>query len=340
MGGGQAFALKLARFVSEERPDHRVRLLCPGPSELAERAVDAGVEVSPVELPDVSPLGAMRGAAIARGLLRSAGPDVVVVGNHPRAHAYLAAGARFARRHPPLVFVAHDQETASRRSARRIYGRAGALVCVGANAAATYEQALPGVAVHRINNFLLDVPATSPPRGDARGEPRLGVLGRMIPEKGVLELIEELVAHRDAWSLLRVAAAPEDPDYVTAVEARLAELRLGSRVERLGHVADVPGFLAAIDVLVVPSVGMEVQPTVILEALAHGRPVVVRQPLWSPDFDGLPVVPYDDADGLARALAQAVTLPVPPWSEVQQRFGPAQALEGIEAAAQASSARS
>ena len=48
----------------------------------------------------------------------------------------------------------------------------------------------------------------------------------------------------------------------------------------------MPGFLGSIDALVVPSVGKEAQPTAIIEALAYGVPVVVRDPLYSPDFDG------------------------------------------------------
>jgi glycosyltransferase involved in cell wall biosynthesis len=234
-----------------------------------------------------------------------------------------------------VVLVAHDQESAARRSARFVYRRFGVLVAIGANAAATYTDALPGVEVRRVNNFLLDVPSVPPPAG-AR-PPVLGVLARMIREKGILELVDELAQNRDEWRLLRVAAGPEDPEYVAEVEARLADLRIGARAELLGEVSDVPGFLAGIDVLVAPSVGPEVQPTVILEALAAGRPVVVRRALWSPDFEGLPVVPYDDGADLGVALAQALALPVPPWSELRARFGPDQVVEGLEDAASARS---
>jgi glycosyltransferase involved in cell wall biosynthesis len=330
MGGGQAFALKLARAAES------ARIVCPADSELAVRAVECDVTVTPAEMPDLTPAGIWRGRRAVRRLLATAGDDVVVVANHPRAHAFA-----WAARRPrvPAVLVAHDQESAARRSARFVYRRFGALVTVGANAAATYERALPGVEVRRINNFLLDVPADAAPRA-GHERPVLGVLARMIPEKGIRELVAELATQRDAWGLLHVGAAPEDPAYVAEVQRGLEDARLRSRVELLGHVADVPGFLAGIDVLVVPSVGPEVQPTVILEALAHGRPVVVRAPLWSPDFEGLPVLPYEDPGDLAAAIERAAALPVPPWSELEGRFGPRQAVDGIVAAAQAASARS
>ena len=68
----------------------------------------------------------------------------------------------------------------------------------------------------------------------------------------------------------------------------------------------MPGFLGSIDTLIVPSTGKEAQPTAIIEALAYGVPVVVRAPLYSPDFDGLPVTPYGSAGELARGPARAL----------------------------------
>ena len=99
----------------------------------------------------------------------------------------------------------------------------------------------------------------------------------------------------------------------------------------------MPGFLGSIDALVVPSTGKEAQPTAIIEALAHGVPVIVRDALFSPDFDGLPVAPYGTPSELATSCAPAVS---GAGRRADRRFGPDQAIAGLEAAAQLARARS
>src|SRR3954465_14424253 len=83
---------------------------------------------------------------------------------------------------------------------------------------------LPGLEVIALNNFL--APAELEALVAARSErppavlPVLGVLARLIPEKGVLELVEELSRCGDRWSELRVAGARQDSDYAAAIERR------------------------------------------------------------------------------------------------------------------------
>ena len=120
----------------------------------------------------------------------------------------------------------------------------------------------------------------------------------------------------------------QDPVYVEEVEDAIASAGLANRVRLLGHTDDVPGFLAAVDVLVVPSSGTEGQPTAILEALACGRPVVVRRPVWSRDFEGLPVVAYDRREELAAAL-QRLPAAAAQHDELRRRFGPEQVLAAL-----------
>jgi hypothetical protein len=72
-----------------------------------------------------------------------------------------------------------------------------------------------------------------------------------------------------------------------------------------------------------------------LEAWERRRPVVLRSHLWSSEFEGLPVVRYRNSLDLGAAIESALVRPVPPWRELAERFGPRQALEGIEAAATA-----
>jgi glycosyltransferase involved in cell wall biosynthesis len=147
-------------------------------------------------------------------------------------------------------------------------------------------------------------------------------------------LVGEL-AGVDSWSSVRIAGHAQDPRYARAVEACIEDLGLAHRVSLVGHVDDLSGFFGAVDLLVAPSTGAEGQGFGIVEALWHGRPCLVRRSAWSArDFEGLPVLPYDDAAGLERGLRELPGRPVPA-EVVRRRFGPDQALEAILAAAKA-----
>ncbi|MCW3022698.1 MAG: pglJ, partial [Conexibacter sp.] len=209
--------------------------------------------------------------------------------------------------------------------------RRSRVLVVGAVAAQTYRDALPGARVVQVNNFLApDELATLAAVRRARngGGGVVGVLARLIPEKGVAELVDELAAQPEAWTQLRVAGARQDEGYARDVEARILRSGLADRVTLLGALHDVPAFLGGLDALAVPSTGREAQPTTILEAVAAAVPVVCRRPIMSPDFLDLPVAPYDTPAELAAALAAPgapATLP-----EIERRFGVAQVLAALD----------
>jgi glycosyltransferase involved in cell wall biosynthesis len=335
LGGGQLFALRLAQFAAADR-GLSVRVGCLADGQLASRCDAAGVGWFPASFPPLSPLGVPRwpGAILrTRSLLARAGPGTAAMANTPSAQAYLSVATPLLRpaARPPIVHVLHEQDTPARRSARFAFRRVGSLVAIGENVAAVCRARLPGVPVRKANNFLYPCdcePAADPASGE---RPVVGVLARLIPEKGVLELVEEL-ARAETWDRALIAGPAQDPAYTRRVEGRIAALDLGNRISLLGEIDDVPGFLGSVDVLVVPSTGSEAQPTVILEALAAGVACIVRSTTWSPDFEGLPVLPYDGAPELEARLRELPLGPVPA-EEVRRRFGPEQALEAILAAA-------
>jgi len=88
----------------------------------------------------------------------------------------------------------------------------------------------------------------------------------------------------------------------------------------LGEIRDLDAFFASIDVLVVPSTGAEGQPTVILEALLYGRPVVARSQLKSSALEGLPIRYYDLPAELGHLLGAPAGEAVSA-EEFQRRFG-------------------
>jgi glycosyltransferase involved in cell wall biosynthesis len=344
LGGGQLFGLDLTVALREQ--DCKVVIGCDPGSPLAERSRSAEIPTADLRFPALGPRNALPVATATRRtrrFLRGLGRESLVIGNHPRVHAYLFA-ARRRRGGPAIVNVVHEQHTASRPFARYAYRRFGALAVVGANAARAYEEKLPGVPVTKVSNFLpVDYFSGARARSDhgPRFEGRLGVLARLIPEKGVLELIDELAdnAARGAWKELLLGGPAQDPAYVNAVKDRIAFHGLEDRIRLLGEVDDVPAFLADVDALVMPSTGSEAQGRVIIEGLAHAVPAIVREHIYSADFERLPVTPYRGPRELGEALRR---LPYEPAQvqELIRRFGPEQAIEGIAAAAQLARARS
>jgi glycosyltransferase involved in cell wall biosynthesis len=337
LGGAELFALRLAKAL-RARGD-AVTIATPGEGSLAHPAARDGIAVRELRLPR---LVARHWAAIPGGVWETRrllaglrGTETVVVANTAGAQAYCAAAAASLRGGPAVVHLVHEQMTAARRSARFVLGRSPAVVANGANTLLAYEAALGRQDVGRLNNFvdsdLLGSGAPAP-RGATADPPVVGVLARMVAEKGVLEAVDELADAGTGWSRARIAGPNQDEAYRAAVVARVEERGLGDRIELLGLV-EVPGFFAGIDVLLVPSTGTEGLPTVILEALAHGRPVVVREPMFSADFAQLPVVSYRDAKGLGAALADLPEVDAAARAEVARRFGPQQAIAALEAAA-------
>jgi glycosyltransferase involved in cell wall biosynthesis len=332
MGGGQRTTLGLALASGE-----RARVVCPAGSELARACREHGVAVVDASFPDPDPRAAAAVPGAVARLRHVLPPGATVVAAGARAGLWAALALATRRRpRPRLVHLMLEQDSAARGPLAAFLRRQGAVVALGANAAGAYERAL-GAAVERANNFLpperMAALVAARRAGRADGAPVVGALGRMIPAKGLLELVGELAAARPSWSVARIGAEPEDAAY----ESRVRE-RAGAGIELLGAVRDLPAFFASIDVLVVPSTGNEGQPGVIVEALAAGVPVVVRRPVWSQDYDGLPVVPYDGAGDLAARLGRLPGVAVAP-DELAERFGPAQLLAAVERAAQRSAQR-
>jgi glycosyltransferase involved in cell wall biosynthesis len=339
MGGGQYFALRLARHISRSRGADRVLLACPGNSALAKAARQEAIEVADVAFPNPRLSQALQlvpALMSLRRLIASTRP-ATLVGNSARCQLYAFVAMMRLPAHPPLVAVLLEQDSARRRVLRMLYRRIGRLEALGSNAARAYRGRLRGVDVHQINNFLTDEEyeelgsLARPARRDP-GQRVLGVLSRLIPEKGVVELVEELaVVGTDHWGKLLIAGPAEHPSYERRLRGRITELGLDRRIHLLGPVPDAGRFLPHVDVVIVPSTGNEGQPTVILEALAGGRPVIVRRSAYADDYNGLAVIPFDNARDLVRCLS---SLPDPPRSDtlLRERFGAGQVLSAIERA--------
>jgi glycosyltransferase involved in cell wall biosynthesis len=121
-----------------------------------------------------------------------------------------------------------------------------------------------------INNCY--VPLNDAPTQRARryggGAVRLGLLGRVSPEKGLEVVLDQLLADNTIdWTL--AIGGKGDPDYMEHLQNRYRD----PRVEFLGYVKPAE-FLNAIDILLVPSIWNEPFGRVTVEAYSHGVPVV------------------------------------------------------------------
>jgi glycosyltransferase involved in cell wall biosynthesis len=146
-------------------------------------------------------------------------------------------------------------------------------------------------------------------RGSLPGNPThpiVGFAGTLNASKGLDVLVTAvgLLAKRRP---VRVAVAGDGPLRKEVEEALVS----GSPIILLGHLpaADVPRFLAAIDVLAVPSYD-EGLPRVVLEAMAMQVPVVASNVGGIPeaieqDVTGI-LVPVGDAQALASALGRVI----------------------------------
>jgi glycosyltransferase involved in cell wall biosynthesis len=115
-------------------------------------------------------------------------------------------------------------------------------------------------------------------RYELDGRPVIGFIGSLKPWHGLdflLDAFTDILAHRPDAALLLVGEGPALAD----LQARVARDQLHGRVILTGRVphADIPAYLAAMDVTVAPYTaqdGFYFSPLKVVESLAAGRPVV------------------------------------------------------------------
>jgi glycosyltransferase involved in cell wall biosynthesis len=99
-----------------------------------------------------------------------------------------------------------------------------------------------------------------------------GYLGRLVPEKGVERLLDAFAKRNgEGWRLL--IAGTGDERYERELRRRHAAARSPGAIQFLGW-TDAAEFFRKIDILVLPSLWEEPLARVVLEAYAHGIPVV------------------------------------------------------------------
>lgn len=133
----------------------------------------------------------------------------------------------------------------------------------------------------------------------------IGCVAHLVPVKGHPTLIE--AAERSKNVHVFLAGKPMDEIYSLQLHEQVERLGLSKIVHFLSNVADIPGFLAQMDIIAMPSLKRgEGCPVALLEAMACAKACVATDVPGSRDIieDGLSglLVPAEDASALAAAI--------------------------------------
>jgi len=204
-------------------------------------------------------------------LIRRYDADLIYV-NGPRL---APAAALAARQGPPILFHAHSLLGGySRRLAGWSLQRARAMLVASCRFVARPLEPYAGPRGVRV--VYNGVRQNSSPR-PATSTSRIGVIGRISPEKGQAEFLRaaRLLYPDLPRSKFLICGSPlfSSPSALRYA-AELKALAQNLPVEFPGWQEDIDAVLATLDLLVVPSTCVDATPRVILEAFAAGVPVM------------------------------------------------------------------
>ena len=320
LDGGNAERYVVDLAVALHRRGWPVHVACSTDGVRAAALADAGVPVTVLLGEPVKRRVSGRYARALTRLVAELRPAVV----HAHLFASAAAAVQAVRDLPvPLVVTEHIEAPWRDRRDRAVsgvvYRQADHVVAVS-TAIRDLLVADHGVAPERVEVLLPTTAAPVPSGGPlpVTGGPVVGVVGRLVPEKGVdvflraAALVSAVVPQAE---FVVVGDGPLRPD----LEHRAATLGLAGRVTFTGYRSEVSGLLPGLDVLAVPS-RSDGSPLVVCEAMAAGVPVVASRVGGLPDLvedggSGLLVRP-GEAEDLARALVALLLDP-----EAARRLG-------------------
>ncbi len=330
------FSLDLARALRDQ--GHQVSMVCP-PGPYVERLRDEGFRVRTFTAPKegFSLTGNQRALKEITAAYRALRPELV----HLFTPVCVLLGAIAARRCRVAyrvaaltglghVFTAGSAKARVARPAlkwlfRRELKREGTAV-VFQNSADRDELVAAGVVdperCHLVRGSGVDVERFRPRQANRDDdEVRILFASRLLREKGLEELLAAfaLVHSEHPGTRLWIAGEPYAPNPSSFSRAEVDGWSRRPGVEVLGQVEDMPGLLAQVDIVALPSY-REGTPKILLEAAACGLPIVAT------DIPGCQGVVEDGKSGYlmpaksVKPLAdRLVELAADP--ELRHRFG-------------------
>jgi glycosyltransferase involved in cell wall biosynthesis len=308
-----------ARRLRLPDPANMKAALSRGRSPRVARTLRGGVSLMPIrQICLVWDIGRMYAE------LRRSDPDVVHINNGGFPGAISCNATAIAARLAgiPALYVVNNIAYPYRTPGRlfdypvdRAVAHSVNLFVTGSNAAATAlrgvlrldatrQRVIPNAVVRREPRS--SVTETRHALGVAAGARIVLVVARLEPRKGHRYLAEAITRLPSSFDDVVLVVAGDGPERA-ALDALVESNHIGHRVRLLGEHADPWALYAAADLVVLPSIGHEDFPIVILEAMSASRPVVATRVAGAPDqvVDGVTgyiVEPRDPA-----ALVTAIT---------------------------------
>ncbi|MCS4435668.1 glycosyltransferase family 4 protein [Aquiflexum gelatinilyticum] len=149
---------------------------------------------------------------------------------------------------------------------------------------------------------------------NSEGKVLIGMIGRINHWKGqgyFLDIAQSLVqTHENVHFVIVGDAYPGTEHLVTEMEEKVKNSGLQTHVSYLGFRRDIPEILQAFDIFVLPSILPDPFPTVILEAMASGKPVVATAQGGAKEMivkgeTGF-LIPWDNAGSASEAISDLV----------------------------------
>jgi len=271
------------------------------PGGISERLAAEGVPVKPVRIARriLSLRHPVSLVHLAR-LIRRERYDFVHV-HTPIAAALGRLAARLSGARPVVLYTAHGFYFHDRMRPwlrrvliwqERLFGRLCTdflfTVSPEDHATALRERIIDVGRTHCLNSLGIDlerfgsVTAASPQRSDiglSEEDRVIAYVGRLVREKGVLDLLEAIALLRERVPGIRLVVIGDTlaSDRGRGVQSQIRDLIAKHGLEKnvvfLGFREDVPSLFRLVDVFALPSY-REGMPLVILEAMAAGKPVV------------------------------------------------------------------
>jgi glycosyltransferase involved in cell wall biosynthesis len=316
-GGAERHTITLSNRLAERGHECHAVYVKDDPSQLARLRGAASVHC--LDARRYLDFGALRGFA---SLVRRLEPSVVLAAN-PYALMYAALALRAAASRAPLAVTFHTTLVAGAREQlkmlwyRPFFWRSDCTVFVAERQRRHWRRRQVFGRRNLVIYNGVDLEHWQPLSADSRAALRsalgfeknelvVALCAELRPEKNPVQLVDALARLRGRGLAAR-ALLVGDGEMRPAVEARARELGVAAAVTITGLQSDVRPFLAASDVLAVPS-RTEALSLAAIEAMACGVPVVHS------DVGGAAEIVYPgengflfrpgDGDALARRLAE------------------------------------
>ncbi|MCX5721237.1 MAG: glycosyltransferase [Nitrospirae bacterium] len=322
--GGETYLLLLARYLDRER--FRLIVASPEPGALVDNLRAEGIEAHVL---DMEPLGSLAPLFRLRNFLREQQPDIVQ-SHGARGNVYSRIAGRLAET-GAIVSTVHNSlyDYPIGRIKKWLYLACDKLTAPLADCtlcvAESHRQELInryGLRPDRVVTIPngVDLTKFQPTQRTQHlrealaisdDVPVIGIVGRLTDQKGHVYLLRALPLLLTKFPALRCLVVG-DGELREELQKLAVDLGLTEHCLFLGVRQDIPEVLAAMDLLVLPSLS-EGMPYAALEGMAMGKPVVATAVNGVPELiqDGVTglLVPRKDPVALAQAIETVLANP-------------------------------